>query len=223
MIWTLRRLQRWWRESYWNKVNLHRDDIIKKSGRYMSKRKVKELEEKLYAKLKAKMQDAQRDKDERRKIRDKRRAEREKRREKMSMLRKTSSGTMYYNLIERLDLHNPKEWEYVDITHWDLKNHSQLGMLELSHRKILVFGGANVDNEQTNIKNSFEIDLAAQWITRTPLKICASDKFYYGQISWVGKKIYLLGKKHIHIYDVVEKKFKAIPDRGYGWLATIQI
>ena len=97
------------------KINMARDDIIKKSGRYMSKRKVKELEDKLFQKYKAKMVMENKEKEERRAARNIRRAEREKRKDKMRMLRKSASGTMYFNLIERLDLENPTEWEYVDI------------------------------------------------------------------------------------------------------------
>lgn len=134
------------------KVNIARDDIIKKSGRYMSKRKVKELEDKLFLKIKAKMAEEYRDKEERRQARETRRIERERRQDKMRMLRKTPSGTMFFNLIERLDLDNPIAWEYVDIKTCELNTHSQLGMIELSHDKIIVFGGANVDAGNASAK-----------------------------------------------------------------------
>lgn len=88
-------------------------------------------------------------------------------------------------------------------------------MIELSHSKILVFGGATPSNEHGFIKNSFIIDLEEQAIDRTDNKILACDKFYYGQTSVIGERVYLLGKKHIHIYNIKEKKFKAIKERGY--------
>lgn len=81
----------------------------------MSKRKVKELEDKLYKEFKIKASEEIREKEERMIEREKRRIEREKRRDKLKMLRKSNSGTMYFNLIERLDLDNPTEWEYVNI------------------------------------------------------------------------------------------------------------
>ena len=96
-------------------------------------------------------------------------------------------------------------------------------MLELTHTKILVFGGASVENEQSNIKNSYLIDLEEKSILKTETKILALDKFYYGQTSVIGEKVYLLGKKHIHIYNISEKKFKAIKDRGYECLSLSKL
>ena len=138
-----------------NKVKGLRDKFVNDSGRYMSKRKIKELEDKLYKELRKRMEEEKRDRDKRREMREKKRVEREKRKDKMRMLRKSTSGTMYYNLIERIDLENPYEWEYVNIKTCELKNHSQLGMLELSNYAILVFGGATPKNEHINIKNSY--------------------------------------------------------------------
>jgi len=204
------------------KVNKHRDDIVKKSGKYMSKRKVKELEEKLFVKLRAKMENQMIDKKERLEARNLRRDQREKRREKMRMLRKTNSGALYFNLIERLDLENPQSWEYVNISKSDLKDYSQLGMVELSPTKILVFGGTSTDAAQSNKKNCFEVDLKNECISKTKNNILAIDKFFYGQTSVIGEKVYLLGKKHIHIYNIMKKKFKAIAGKGYEWVSAIK-
>ena len=205
------------------KVDSAKEKIMSNAGRYMSKRKIQELEEKLYKEFRHKADEEIKERNKRRAEREKRRIEREKRRDKLKMLRKSNSGTMYFNLIERIDLENPIEWEYVNIVHWDLKNHSQLGMIELDHTRILVFGGASNENEQSNIKNSYEINLEDQSIIKKETKILACDKFYYGQTSVIGEKVYLLGKKHIHIYNIIEKRFKAIPDRGYDWLSQLNL
>ena len=205
------------------KVASAKDKIINNAGRYMSKRKVEELEDKLYKEFKNKMEEEIKEREERKQDKEQRRLEREKRRDKLKMLRKSTSGVMYFNLIERIDLENPVEWEYVDIIHWDLKNHSQLGMIEISHSTIIVFGGASNENEQSNIKNSYEINLEDQSIIKTETKILAWDKFYYGQTSVIGEKVYLLGKKHIHIYNIIEKRFKAIPNRGYDCLSQLNL
>lgn len=50
-----------------------------------------------------------------RSAREKKKIEREKQKDKLRMLRKSPSGSLYYNLIERLDLYNPTQWEYVNI------------------------------------------------------------------------------------------------------------
>ena len=86
--------------------------------------------------------------------------------------------------------------------------------MELSSTKVLLFGGASIANQIIHNKRTYTYDTEKNTIIEnTNFRILKPDKFY-SQHSRKGTNMFFLGKEHIHVFDMAERKFKIIKNRG---------